>query len=93
MRLALEGEVELTERDDTAARAVMRASGTDARMGGGVRAVVALSLTPGTQTEIVVDSDVQILGRIGELGQPLIKRKADEIMSRFVATFAGTVAA
>ena len=93
VRLALDGDVELTERDDAASRAVMRATGTDARMGGGVRAIVALSLTPGTSTEMVVDSDVQILGRIGELGQPLIKRKADEIMSAFAANLARTVSA
>ena len=92
VRLSLEGDVELTERDDAAGRAVMRANGTDARMGGGVRAVVALSLVPGTSTEIVVDSDVQILGRIGELGQPLIKRKADEIMRAFASNLARTVA-
>ena len=93
VRLALEGEVVLSERDDAAGRAVMRANGTDARMGGGVRAIVALSLVPGTASEIVVDSDVQILGRIGELGQPLIKRKADEIMSAFAGNLARTVSA
>jgi carbon monoxide dehydrogenase subunit G len=93
VRLALDGEVELAERDDAAGRAVMRASGTDARIGGGVRAVVALSLVPGTATEMVVDSDVQILGRIGELGQPLIKRKADEIMSAFAGNLVRAVSA
>ena len=93
IQLSLDGDVELTERDDNAKRAVMRASGTDARMSGGVRALVGLSLTPGTSTEMVVDSDVQILGRIGELGQPLIKRKADEIMSAFAKNLAKTVSA
>jgi carbon monoxide dehydrogenase subunit G len=93
VRLALEGEVELSERDDAAGRAVMRASGTDARLGGGVRAVVALSLIPGTSTEMLLDSDVQVLGRIGELGQPLIKRKADEIMSAFAGNLARMVSA
>ena len=93
VRLALEGELAVTGRDDAAGRAVMRANGTDARMGGGVRAIVELSLVPGTATEMVVDSDVQILGRIGELGQPLIKRKADEIMSAFAQNLAKTVSA
>lgn len=93
VRLALDGDVELTDRDDASGRAVMRANGTDARLGGGVRAVVALSLVPGTSTDMVVDSDVQILGRIGELGQPLIKRKADEIMSAFASNLARTVTA
>jgi hypothetical protein len=93
VRLALEGEVELAERDDAAGRAVMRANGTDAKLGGGVRAIVALSLVPGTSTDMIVDSEVQILGRIGELGQPLIKRKADEIMRAFAANLSRTVAA
>lgn len=93
VRLTLDGDVALSERDDAAGRAVMRANGTDARMGGGVRAVVTLSLVPGTSTEMVVDSDVQILGRIGELGQPLIKRKADEIMSAFAKNLAQAVSA
>ena len=93
VKLALEGELELTERDDAGGRAVMRANGTDARMSGGVRAIVTLSLVPGTETEMVVDSDVAILGRIGELGQPLIKRKADEIMSGFASCLARTVSA
>ena len=93
VRLTLDGDVELAERDDAAGRAVMRANGTDARMGGGVRAVVTLSLVPGTATEMVVDSDVQILGRIGELGQPLIKRKADDIMSAFAKNLAQAVSA
>jgi carbon monoxide dehydrogenase subunit G len=93
VRLALEGEVAVAERDDASGRAVMRANGTDARMGGGVRAIVALSLVPGTSTDLVVDSDVQILGRIGELGQPLIKRKADEVMSAFAANLSRAVAA
>ncbi len=93
VRLALEGELAVAERDDAAGRAVMRANGTDARLGGGVRAVVALTLVPGTSTDLVVDSDVQILGRIGELGQPLIKRKADEIMSAFAGNLARAVAA
>lgn len=90
VRLSLEGQVEVTERDEVAGRAVMQASGADTRLGGGVRARVTLSLgsPEGTATQILIDSDVQMLGRIGELGQPLIKRKADEIMSKFAADLA-----
>jgi carbon monoxide dehydrogenase subunit G len=93
VKLALDGKVELTERDDRSGRAVMHAGGTDTRLGGSVNAVVTLSLIAGEPTTIVIDSDVQILGRIGELGQPLIKRKADDIMSAFAQNLAGAMGA
>ena len=91
VKLALDGQLELAERDDRSGRAVMRASGTDMRLGGSVSAVVALQVTAGQKTTVVIDSDVQILGRIGELGQPLIRRKADDIMSAFARNLAAAV--
>jgi carbon monoxide dehydrogenase subunit G len=33
--------------------------------------------------ELRIDSDVQIGGRIGEFGQPVIKRKADQLLAQF----------
>jgi carbon monoxide dehydrogenase subunit G len=91
VKLALDGQLELTGRDDRAGRAVMRASGTDSHLGGSVSAVVELQLTAGERTTVVIDSDVQILGRIGELGQPLIRRKADDIMSAFARNLVSAV--
>lgn len=90
IRLALEGELEVVERDDAAGSATLRGSGTDRRLGGGVRTLVTLSLgaSDAGSTEVVIDSDVQILGRIGELGQPIMKRKADEVMKAFSAALA-----
>ena len=37
-----------------------------------------------TQTEFVVETDVNILGQIGEFGQPIIRKKADAMLKEFV---------
>jgi carbon monoxide dehydrogenase subunit G len=90
IRLALGGEVKVVERDDAAGRAVLRANGSDVRLAGAVRALITLQVAApdAHTTELVVDSDVQVLGRIGQLGQPLMKRKADEIMRAFATNLA-----
>jgi carbon monoxide dehydrogenase subunit G len=94
IRLSLEGEIDLEILDEAAGRALLRANGADRRLGGGVRALVTLSVapTPGGGTDVVMDSDVQILGRIGELGQPIMKRKADEVMGVFARRLAERLA-
>lgn len=87
IRLALEGEVSLEVLDAAAGQARLTGTGSDRRLGGAVKAVVDLSVSPrpGGGTVVVVASDVQVLGRIGELGQPIMRRKADEVMRAFSA--------
>ena len=85
VRLALEGDVHVVARDDEAGTAAVRLDGTDKRLGGGVRADIALAVSGSAPTEVRIASDVTILGRIGELGQPLVRRKADQVMSEFAA--------
>ena len=36
------------------------------------------------QTALVVETDVNILGKIGEFGQPIIRKKADAMLKEFV---------
>ncbi len=36
------------------------------------------------QSELVVETDVNILGKIGEFGQPIIRKKADSMLKEFV---------
>jgi uncharacterized protein len=91
IRLSLEGEIGLEILDAAAGRARLRGDGTDPRLGGGVRVLVTMTVVPAADdgTSVVLDSDVQVLGRIGELGQPVMKRKADEIIRAFAACLAG----
>lgn len=84
IRLDLSGEVAVTARDDERGTASLRVLASDARLAGSVRATVDLSLAERDGASAVrLQSDVAILGRIGELGQPVIKRKADQTMAGF----------
>lgn len=81
MRFAFRGEIAIVAREPDRA-ATMRADGKDAS--GGVRATLAMALADVQGgTDLRIASDVQVLGRLGELGQPIMKRKADELMRQF----------
>jgi carbon monoxide dehydrogenase subunit G len=93
VKLALSGTVRVESRDEAAGTARLRADASDRRVGGAVRALVDLSVTGDGPTELRVQSDVAILGRIGELGQPLIARQAEKVIAAFAECLRATVAA
>jgi carbon monoxide dehydrogenase subunit G len=82
--LNLKGMVEV-EQDERQGRWNMRARAQDRRAGGGVRASIEVILREQSQAESELDisADVQLMGRLGELGQPLIRRKADSTIQEF----------
>ena len=90
VRLDLAGDIEVTSRDETARTAALRLDAADHRLGGAVRATMRLALTQATPstTDIRIETDAQVLGRIGELGEPIIRRKADRIVSELIANLA-----
>jgi uncharacterized protein len=84
IRLSLDGTVAVEERDPTAWRARMRADANDRRLGGGIRARMSLTLTPDDHgTRLHIETDLAVLGKIGEFGQPVIKKKADALLEDF----------
>jgi carbon monoxide dehydrogenase subunit G len=93
VKLALAGTIAIESRDEATGTARLRADAEDARLGGAVRAFVDLAVTGDRPTELRVSSDVAILGRIGELGQPLIARQADKVLAGFADCLRATVAA
>lgn len=93
VRLVLDGDIALTSTDESAGKASLRADAKDTRLGGTVRATMDLALADkGADTELRITSDVQIAGRIGEFGQPVIQRKADQLMTQFADCLARTLA-
>ena len=93
VRLSLGGEIAVTERDEAAKHASLRADAKDTRLGGSVHATMDLALSEdGPGCVLAIESDVQIAGRIGEFGQPVIQRKADQILREFSACLAKQVA-
>ena len=93
VKLALGGTVAIESRDEAAGTARLRADAEDQRIGGAVRAFVDLTVSGDAPTDLRIASDVAILGRIGELGQPLIARQADKVLAGFAECLRATVGA
>ena len=84
IRLSLDGTLAIEEQDRTTWRARMRADANDRRLGGGIRARMSLALTPAeVGTRLHIETDLTVLGKIGEFGQPIIKKKADTLLEEF----------
>ena len=94
IRLSLDGTVAVEEQDQTVWRARMRAAARDRRLGGGIRARMTLTLTSADQgTRLHIETDLAVLGKIGEFGQPVIKKKADGLLEDFARNLQSALAA
>ena len=82
----LQGKIIVEQRDRANWRATLRADASDRLAAGAVRAKTTMELKDlsATETELLVDTDVSIMGKIGEFGQPIIRRKADAMLKEFV---------
>ncbi len=84
--LNLQGKIFLEEEDKQNWRATLRAEAKDRMAAGAVNGKTRMVLkeTGADQTELLVETDVNILGKIGEFGQPIIRKKADSMLKEFV---------
>ena len=93
IRLSLDGTVTVEEEDLAAWRARMRADANDRRLGGGIRARMTLALTPADHgTRLSIETDLAVLGKIGEFGQPIIRKKADALLEEFARNLQSALA-
>ena len=83
--LRLEGKVSVTERNRDAWQAGMRAEGNERGVGGAVKAEIGMRLSElsPSETELLVVTDAQVMGKLGEFGQPVMRKKADSMMQEF----------
>lgn len=96
IRLTLQGTLTVDERDRANWRAVGKAEANDRRVGGGVHINAELALlesrneTDGAaaQTELVVTTEARMMGRLGEFGQSVIRKRADKIVAEFAQNVA-----
>ena len=94
IRLSLDGTMAVEEQDRATWRARMRADANDRRLGGGIRARMTLTLTPDAAgTRLHLETDLTVLGKIGEFGQPIIKKKADTLLEEFARNLRSALAA
>ena len=93
IRLALLGDVSIVARDEVARTAQMRADAADRRAGGAIKAVLNMALAEvAGGTELSMETDAQIMGRIGEFGQPIIRKKAEQTMNQFAENLRRAIA-
>ncbi len=90
MGLTLAGTLQVLEQDSSIGEARFLIEASDRKVGGAVRAdlLIQLQSVEGNQTELVLNTDTTFIGRLGELGQPLIRRKADNTMQEFARNLA-----
>lgn len=85
--LSLEGTVTVVQLDHDTRTAKMHADATDRRAAGAVRADITMSVQADAanaeHARLVISTDAQVLGKIGEFGQPIIRRKADQVLTEF----------
>ena len=93
MKLTYRGEVAIVEADPAAMRAVMRAKATEARGQGTASATITTTLAPdgaGTRAEVV--SEVQLTGRVAQMGQGIVKDVSNRLLGEFADCLSQKVA-
>jgi carbon monoxide dehydrogenase subunit G len=82
--LGLNGKLIIDAVDQDAKTIAFTGEGADRKVPGTVRIKIKMAVnTVGEASELVVDSEANIMGKLGEFGQGIIKRKADGIMKDF----------
>ncbi|MEE9279705.1 MAG: SRPBCC family protein [Myxococcota bacterium] len=83
--LSFEGTLKVEIRDPEQARMLLQADARDRKRGGRLRARLALQLAEltGGRTQMHVDLDTTLQGKLSELGQPLIRRKTQVLLRNF----------
>jgi carbon monoxide dehydrogenase subunit G len=90
MSMTYRGEVEITERDEAAHRAVMKARAKESRGQGMADADVTMVLTGDDgRTAATVTTDVELSGKVATMGQGVLQ----DVSGRLVQTFANNLAA
>jgi hypothetical protein len=91
--LSLASEISIVEKNEAEKTASLRVEAADKRGGGAVKATMAMTLTPhGSGTTLDVVTDANVMGRIGDFGQPVIRKKADQTLQEVAANLRSALA-
>jgi len=79
--LTLASDISIVEKNEADRTASLLVEAADKRVGGAVKATMAMKLTPeGDGSKLEVTTDANVMGRIGDFGQPIIRKKADQTL-------------
>ena len=96
IQIRLDGRVVLAQRDEAARLARMDLQAADKRVNGAVNAKMRMQLSPTTDsntTDVQIHTDANVMGKLGEFGQAVIRKKADQIVQEFANNLSAAVAA
>ena len=94
MGMNLSGVITVLSQDAESGEAHFLVEANDRRVGGGVKTNMSIKVTAKspTETELEIVADTTFMGRLGELGQPLIRRKARNTLEDFSKNFSKLLA-
>jgi hypothetical protein len=85
IKMSYKGNVEVTERDDDARRAVLRGSADETAGQGSAAADIAMTVTPnGAGSKVQTVADVQLRGRAAQTGRGIV----EDVARRMIADMA-----
>jgi uncharacterized protein len=93
IQLTLQGTMTVESRDQQQWRVVTRSEAVDRRVGGGVHASTHMLLLENglLATELVIQTQARLFGKLAEFGQPVIRKQADTILAEFTRNLAARV--
>ena len=85
MGMTLSGVITVLSQDADTGEAIFLVEANDRRVGGGVKTNMSMKVTAKSpdETELEIVADTTLMGRLGELGQPIIRRKARSTLEEF----------
>lgn len=92
--LTLNSELSVASKDEATHTAALRVDAADKRVGGAVKSTMTMHLeAQGSGTKMQVVTDAQVMGRIGDFGQPVIRKKADQMLQEVAENLRKALAA
>ena len=93
VKLRLRGKITVEFMDNDRYVASLAVQASDRKISGLVQGKMQLRLEAITdrETKLSVETDLNLLGKIGEFGHGLIKKKGDQMMAQFEATLVSKV--
>ena len=91
--LTLQGTMTIESRDQQQWRVEARSEATDRRVGGGVHVNTYLLLLKSSPevTELVIQTQARLFGKLAEFGQAMIRKQAETILAEFARNLAARV--
>lgn len=91
----LQGRIVVAERDRNALRSTLDMQASERRINSTVtaRTTMQLAARSETETELRIHTEASILGKLGEFGQAVMRRKADQIVGEFARNVASALGA